>query len=181
MNKLITDHPKNNIETMMNMVYDKDGWQYIRHGEDGMSTVDFCMMLCKEHGCEMTDYEQMTNAEKDEILCDCVFNECPVATVYAALSGFGHVRNRLKKYEDAGMMPPEAKRTKFYFAVKDGSFDSETGETGEAGLIADGGGFSSAEECAAFLERKMPHLSGRLRKITEEEYKRDYGEDEDDE
>jgi hypothetical protein len=32
MNKLVTDNPKNNFEVVMNMVYGKDGWQYIRHG-----------------------------------------------------------------------------------------------------------------------------------------------------
>ena len=26
---------------------------------------------------------------------------CPVATVYAALSGYGHLRDRLRKHEDA--------------------------------------------------------------------------------
>ena len=33
MNRLTTDHPQNNFETVMNLVYGKDGWQYIRHGE----------------------------------------------------------------------------------------------------------------------------------------------------
>lgn len=47
---------------------------------------------------------------KDEWLCDCAFDGCPIATVYAALSGFGHVRDRLKMYEDAGMMPPEVRK-----------------------------------------------------------------------
>lgn len=30
MNRLTTDHPQNNFETVMNLVYGKDGWQYIR-------------------------------------------------------------------------------------------------------------------------------------------------------
>lgn len=107
MNRLTTDNPQNNIETMMNMVYGKDGWQYIRHGEEGMPTVDFCLMLCKERNCKMSDYDGMSNEAKDEMLCGCAFENCPVATIYAALCGFGHVRGRLKMYEDAGMMPPE--------------------------------------------------------------------------
>lgn len=76
-----------------------------------MLTTDFCLMLCKKHGCQLT--EQITNGsqeEKDEWLCECAFDGCPIATVYAALSGFGHVRSRLKMYEDAGMMPPEGQR-----------------------------------------------------------------------
>ena len=104
--RLTTDDPKNNFETMMNMVYGKDGWQYIRHGNDGMRTTDFCMMLCKDHGCELPDSAVASEEAKDEWLCDCVFNNCPIATVYAALSGFGHARARLKMYEDAGMVPP---------------------------------------------------------------------------
>lgn len=108
MKQLTTDNPQNNIETMMNMIYNKDGWQYIRHGEDGMLTTDFCLMLCKYQGCENPDiYSLTSNESKDEMLCDCVFEECPIATVYAALCGYGHVRDRLKMYEDAGMTPPK--------------------------------------------------------------------------
>ena len=99
MNKLVTDNPQNNFEVALNMVY----------GKDGMPTVDFCLMLCKERGCTTPDdYGANTNERKDEMLCDCAFENCPVATVYAALSGFGHVRGRLKMYEDADMMPPQA-------------------------------------------------------------------------
>ena len=105
MNKFVTDNPKNNFETMLNMVYGKDGWQYIRHGEEGMSTVDFCMMLCKERDC-LQHPEALTNEAKDALLQECVFDNCPIATIYAALSGFGHVRDRLRMYEEAGMMPP---------------------------------------------------------------------------
>lgn len=61
-------------------------------------------MLCKERGCVHLN-EWVTEEEKDECLCDCLFEECPIATVYAALSGFGHVRSRLKMYEDAGLEP----------------------------------------------------------------------------
>lgn len=107
MNKLVTDNPKNNFETTVNMVYNKNGWQYIRNGDKGIPTVDFCLILCKDHGCDIS--ETITNGSqetKDEWLCDCVFNGCPIATVYAALSGFGHVRDRLKKYEDANILPP---------------------------------------------------------------------------
>lgn len=110
MNKLVTDDPKSNFQVIMNMVYGKDGWQYIRFGEEHMLTVDFCLMLCKERKCETPDtYGANTNERKDEMLCECAFDNCPIAAVYAALSGFGHVRGRLKMYEDAGIMPPEAK------------------------------------------------------------------------
>lgn len=102
MKRMTTDNPKSNTEKMLNMVYNKDGWQYIRHGNVGIPTVDFCLILCKAIGCIMPDEcVVVTNELKDEMLCECVFDNCPVATVYAAISGFGHVRDRLKKYEDA--------------------------------------------------------------------------------
>lgn len=109
MNRLTTDNPQNNFETMLNMVYSKDGWGYIRHGEEEMKITDFCLSMCKEQGCtdNAEDYEICSDEAKDEFLGECVFAECPVATVYAALCGYLHTRDRLKRYEDAGVMPPE--------------------------------------------------------------------------
>ena len=179
MNRLTTDNPQNNIEVVMNMVYGKDGWQHIRHGEDGMPTVDFCLMLCKERGCTTPDdYGADTNERKDEMLCDCAFENCPVATVYAALSGFGHVRGRLKMYEDADMMPPQAEKKVFYFAVADGCCDPETGEKDDAGLQISADGILTAEDAIRLAEHQLPCYAGRLRQITEEEYLRDFGDDE---
>ena len=73
MNRLTTDHPQNNFETVMNLVYGKDGWQYIRYGETETRTTDFCLMLCKERGCVALE-NPMSDEEKDEFLCDCAFN-----------------------------------------------------------------------------------------------------------
>lgn len=38
----------------------------------------------------------------------CVTDGSLIATIYAALSGFGHVRFMLKMYEDAGIEPPKS-------------------------------------------------------------------------
>lgn len=102
MNRLTTDNPQNNFETVLNMVYSKDDWGYIRHGEEGMLITDFCLSMCKEHGCPdiAEDYAICSDEAKDELLCECAFENCPVATVYAALCGYIHTRNRLKMYED---------------------------------------------------------------------------------
>lgn len=111
MKRLTTDNPQGNFETIMNMVYSKDGWQHIRHGETDMPTTDFCLSLCRERGCDVVPPEfAVTQEEKDWLIFGCLDEMCPIATVYAALSGFGHVRDRLKMYEDAGMMPPEEKK-----------------------------------------------------------------------
>lgn len=103
--KMVTDNPKGNFEVMLNLVYGKDGWSYIRYSEDGtdgMPITDFCFKkLCPEFGCSVFADQTMTDEEKDELLFDCVFDNCPVATVYAALSGYGHLRDRLRKHEDA--------------------------------------------------------------------------------
>lgn len=103
--KMVTDDPKGNFEVMLNLVYGKDGWSYIRYsddGADGMPITDFCFKkLCPEFGCSAFADQPMIDEEKDELLSDCVFDNCPVATVYAALSGYGHLRDRLRKHEDA--------------------------------------------------------------------------------
>ena len=106
MNKMVTDTPKDNVETQLNMVYGKDGWLHIRHGEEGMSIIDFCTMLCMAREC-LEHPDNMTDETNDALLCECAFDGCPVASIYAALTGFGHVRDRLRMYEDAGMMPPD--------------------------------------------------------------------------
>lgn len=103
--KMVTDDPKGNFEVMLNLVYGKDGWSYIRYsddGTDGMPITDFCFKkLCPEFGCSVFADQTMTDEEKDEFLVDCVFDNCPVATVYAALSGYGHLRDRLRQHEGA--------------------------------------------------------------------------------
>ena len=103
--KMVTDNPQGNFETMLNLIYGKDGWSYIRYGDDGadgMPITDFCFKkLCPEFGCSAFADRTMTDEEKDELLFDCVFDNCPVATVYAALSGYGHLRDRLRKHEEA--------------------------------------------------------------------------------
>lgn len=102
--KMVTDNPQGNFETMLNLIYGKDGWSYIRYGEKDMPITDFCMKeLCPKFGCPEFADQTMTAEEQDELLFDCVFDGCPVATVYAALSGYGHLRDRLRKHEDAIM------------------------------------------------------------------------------
>lgn len=100
--KMVTDNPHGNFEVMLNLIYGKDGWSYIRHGEKDMPITDFCMKeLCPKFGCPEFADQTMTSNEQDELLSDCVFDGCPVATVYAALSGYGHLRDRLRMHEDA--------------------------------------------------------------------------------
>lgn len=75
MNRLTMDHPKNNFETVLNLVYSKDGWQYIRHGGEEMKTTDFCLMLCEKRGCVILR-NPMSDEAKDEF--------CAIACLTAA-------------------------------------------------------------------------------------------------
>ena len=100
--KMVTDDPKGNFEVMLNLVYGKDGWSYIRYGDEDMQITDFCFKeLCPKFGCPEFADQTMASEEQDQLLSDCVFDICPVATVYAALSGYSHLRDRLRKHEDA--------------------------------------------------------------------------------
>ena len=107
MERLTTDTPFDTLEAICNLVYPKDGWTHIRCGMDeSMPITDFCLKLCKLNNCLVPGCAFESEEEKDEVLCSCSAEGCPIANVYAALSGFSHVRSRLKMYEDAGMMPP---------------------------------------------------------------------------
>lgn len=111
MDRLTTNNPQNNFETMLNMVYGKDGWGYIRHGDGGVKITDFCIDLCWVNGCVSTSESliEASDEKKDEFLFECAFQGCPVASVYAALCGYCHCRSRLKMYEDADMWPPQGR------------------------------------------------------------------------
>lgn len=67
---------------------------------------------------------------------------------------------------------------RFYFAVKDGCYDPETGEYDEAGMVVKFDENDMPKDVTAFVEQHFPCYAGRIRQITEEEYMRDYGEDE---
>lgn len=67
---------------------------------------------------------------------------------------------------------------RFYFAIKDGCYDPETGETDDAGLRIALSGPDMPEDVVAFVEQQLTCYAGRLRQITYEEYIRDFGEDE---
>ena len=102
MKRLTTDALDGNFETVLNFVYGKNGWAYIRHDgehEDVMLT-DWAKRQCKLRGCDEVLTE--TPEEIDERLCDCMMDGpiCPIALAYCFASQAVHMRDRLKKYED---------------------------------------------------------------------------------
>ena len=68
--------------------------------------------------------------------------------------------------------------SKYYFAVKDGTVNAETGEKGEAGMVVKTTDAMTADDMIRMLEYKLPCYKGRIREIAKEEYEREYGEEE---
>ena len=66
----------------------------------------------------------------------------------------------------------------YFFAVKDGGVNADTGDKEDAGMAVKISGINSADEVMEYLERAYPCYRGRLRQITREEYDREYGCDE---
>lgn len=120
MKPFVTDNPQNNVENMMNLAFAKDGEVWIRYGsKDGQSDctlVDFCRRMCCVYGAcmyEHVPYE--TNDELDticDILTDCSGEGCPVGTTYFAMIQAAELRERLRMYENHGVMPDELERLK---------------------------------------------------------------------
>lgn len=105
MKRITTDEPRNNVETMLNMVYStEDGWTRIRHGEAGVPIQDAVLSVCKDIKCNIAeDLEKNTLEDKDIMLCDCAMQDgCILGDIYCALCGYVHVRTRLKMFEDNG-------------------------------------------------------------------------------
>ena len=109
MKRLTTDKPFDYLDVICNMVYPVDGWAHIRTSMDeSMPITDFCLNLCRLNECSMTEvWCDRSEEDKDDLLCSCASEGCAIAHVYAALSGYSNLRDRLKMYEDAGMMPPK--------------------------------------------------------------------------
>lgn len=107
MERLTTDSPNGNFETMLNFVYEKDGWAYIRHdGEhENVKLTDWAKRRCLIRGCDEVFTE--TPEEIDQRLCDCMIEVpiCPIALAYCFASQAVHLRSRLKLYEDTGLEP----------------------------------------------------------------------------
>ena len=102
MNRLTTDTPDGNFETMLNFVYGKDGLAHIRHdGENAdVSLTEWARKQCLSQGCG--EFPAETPEEINQEICDCMmyFPDCPIALAYCFASQAVHLRDRLKMYED---------------------------------------------------------------------------------
>lgn len=106
MKRLTTETPNDNFGTMLNYVYGKDGWAYIRHdGENGdVPLAEWCREQCLR-GCEAFpsgEFPAGTPEGIDELLCSCMMDSpgYTVALAYCFACQAVHLRDRLKIYED---------------------------------------------------------------------------------
>lgn len=104
MERLTTNNPTNNFETMLNFVYSKDGWAHIRYtGEIAdVPLTQWAKAQCILRGCAAEDLPGDTPEEIDEALCGCMMDcpDCPIALAYCFACQASHLRDRLKLYED---------------------------------------------------------------------------------
>lgn len=116
---LVTDNPQNNTENMLNLVFVKDKEVWVRYGgEDGQDCplTSFCMRLCNEYSeCLYSSLSFYENEDLDtigDVLMDCSADGCPIGTIYFAMIQAAELRERLRLYENHGVMPDELERLK---------------------------------------------------------------------
>ena len=95
MKRLTTDNPKNNIETLMNYCYSKDGNAILRYAESEHD-IDLCTYTakcCHKQGC---DHQTAPKIMEYGLECD----DCMVAVMYYLGVQSAETRARLMKYEN---------------------------------------------------------------------------------
>lgn len=117
MKKLVTDTPADNGEMMLNLIFVKDKEVWVRYGSEAgedCTLVEFCRRLCTACGtCSYEEVPYQTGDDLDDIgdiLMDCSSDGCPVGTMYFAMIQAAELRERLRMYEDRGVMPDELER-----------------------------------------------------------------------
>jgi regulator of replication initiation timing len=110
MERLTTDNPKGNFETLMNYCYDKDREAILQYagGRENVPLYKYVAELCREKGC-IEGIDEITLEEIDEKLCDpgAEHCDCPVGILYYLGAQAVQTRGMLKKYEDTGLTPEE--------------------------------------------------------------------------
>lgn len=96
MNRLTTDNPQSNFETMMNFAYAKDRRVVLRFGL-GQEDIDLCDYIVKasQNNCNLTPEEVMEGA-----CLECDNGYCTLGIFYAVATQAAELRTRLKEYED---------------------------------------------------------------------------------
>ena len=103
MDRLTTDKPRGNFQTMLNFVHSKDGLAYIAYGDESGKPIpltEWAKKQCEDRNC--TFPENATPEQIDDCICDCAYGDydCPVFLAYTFACQACHLRDRLKMYED---------------------------------------------------------------------------------
>lgn len=115
MKRLTTTAPKNNVETALNLFYIRDHETWVRGAGPApnypdVSLFDFTRALIRAQLPEVKvpendrDFSVMMS---EWLFDDADTKEGIIATLYTAAWAFAELRERLMRYEDAGMVPGE--------------------------------------------------------------------------
>jgi len=115
--RLTTDNPKNNTETMLNYAYAKDKQVYLRYGdgEEDINLCEYISRLAAKKSCHPTPEEVLAG--------ECMECDCELAILYWVAVQAAELRGRLAKYEDLGSVEELAKLKQdkdSYYATFDG-------------------------------------------------------------
>lgn len=100
--RLTTDKPVGNTERMLNFAYCDNGRVKLlcAEGKDNIDLCEYVAYRATSMGCCLTDDDVMDGSCEEG--CDCVLSVLYTIAVQAA-----ELRERLKQYEDTGLMPEE--------------------------------------------------------------------------
>lgn len=105
MNRLTADKPVGNTERMLNFAYCDNGRVKLLYAE-GKDNIDLCEYVASASiimGCYLTDDDVMAGSCEEG--CDCI-----LSTLYTIAVQAAELRERLKQYEDTGLMPDEVEK-----------------------------------------------------------------------
>lgn len=108
MNRLTTDTPHGNFETIMNFAYAKNGEVWLRGADDGKDA-ELCAYIAKRafylELCGITNKDDVIEA------CGAADCFCELGALFAAATQAAELRARLAAYEGTGLEPEEIKRS----------------------------------------------------------------------
>lgn len=117
MKRLTTDNPKNNLQTALNLFYAKDGEAWVRGGGPEYEYQDvplftYIRSVIQHQALSQHLWEEMDNETLAEVLTEWLFDghetkEGVIATLYTTAWAFAEIRERLKAYEETGLMPEQ--------------------------------------------------------------------------
>ena len=109
MNRLTTDKPHGNCETMMNFAYAKNGEVWLRGADDGKDA-ELCAYIAKR-----AFYLELCGITiKDDVIeaCGAADCFCELGALFAAATQAAELRARLAAYEDTGLEPEKVEAAK---------------------------------------------------------------------